>query len=215
MWYKCLHNIPYDIIIAMKKSYSQSYQDFFVLSMLQEKIGGFYVEIGGYDAKSLSNTYLLETDYKWKGFALEINEKRASKYNLERHNPCILADAINFDYRKAFKLFNAPKQIDYLQLDIEPSPNTLECLYNVPMEYRYSVITFEHDLYAHPEGQIVQQNARKYLQENGYKLVVGNAYAPKNIPSPFEDWFIDPSIIDKSIYKNFISENIQPKKLFS
>lgn len=200
----------------LKNSHSQAYQESFVMSMLGNKKGGFYVEVGGYDSKSLSNTYILETDYNWKGFALEIDEAKANKYTSERSNPCIAADAITFDYLAAFEKFSAPKQIDYLQLDIEPAPNTLACLYKIPMNYRYSVITFEHDLYADPQKHaVVKNSAREYLQGFGYKLIVSNVYAPKNNPSPFEDWYVDPQVIDESIYSNFISKDIRPQTLFS
>ena len=39
---------------------SQAYQDMFILSMLDGKENGTYLEIGAYDGKDLSNTYLLE-----------------------------------------------------------------------------------------------------------------------------------------------------------
>lgn len=200
----------------LKNSYSQAYQESFVMSMLDYKKNGFYVEVGGYDSKSLSNTYVLETDYSWRGFALEINDDKAEKYTRERLNPCIAADAITFNYLAAFEEFDAPKQIDYLQIDIDPAPNTLACLYKIPMKYRYSVITFEHDLYADPQKHsVVKNSARKYLQGFGYKLIVSNVYAPKNNPSPFEDWYVDPLVIDESIYSQFVSENIRPQILFS
>ena len=199
----------------LKNSNSQSYQESFVMSMLQGKRGGFYVEVGGYDAQLLSNTYVLEKEYGWRGFALEIDKERSKRYNNKRNNTCINEDALNFNYEQTFEKLYFPKQIDYLQLDIEPAPNTLECLYKMPMNYRYSVITFEHDLYAHPQGESVQKDARRYLHDNGYKLVVGNVYAPKSTPSPFEDWFVDPSIVKESVYKKFIAENIYPKELFS
>jgi hypothetical protein len=199
---------------VLKNSNSQSYQESFVMSMLNNKRNGFYVEVGGYDAKLLSNTYVLETEYGWQGFSIEINKERSKRYNQNRNNVCINADATTFDYEKTFENLRFPKQIDYLQLDIEPAPNTLQCLYKMPMNYRYSVITFEHDLYAHPQGKLIQQKAREYLHNNGYKLVVGNVYAPKKSPSPFEDWFVDPNIVGKSTYAKFVSENIYPKELF-
>lgn len=200
----------------LKNSHGQAYQESFVMSMLDYKKNGFYVEIGGYDSQSLSNTYVLESEYNWRGFSLEIDKAKANKYAAERINTCIAANAITFDYAKAFKEFDAPKQIDYLQLDIEPAPNTLACLYKIPMNYRYSVITFEHDLYADPQKHsVVKNSAREYLQGFGYKLVVSNVYAFKNNPSPFEDWYVDPLVIDKSVYSQFISENIRPQILFS
>lgn len=203
----------------IKNSNSQAGQESFVMSMLEYKRNGFYVEVGGYHAKHQSNTYILETEYDWKGFALEINVGLAEEYTKERKNPCIAADAITFDYEKAFKEFNAPQQIDYLQLDIDPAPNTLECLYQIPMNYRYSVVTFEHDLYADPEKHsIIQSSAKEYLLDYGYKLIVQNVYAPdySNGPnSPFEDWYVDPNVINKSIYSKFMFSNVYAETLFN
>jgi hypothetical protein len=82
------------------------------------------------------------------------------------------------------------------------------------MNYRYSVITFEHDLYANPARHAdVQMAAREYLQGHGYQLVVSNVYAPKPKPSPFEDWFVDPTVIDPEIFSPFIADSVRPETL--
>jgi len=47
------------------ENYSQAYQDLFVLSMLDGKTNGRYVEIGAYDAKIFSNTFILESIFNW------------------------------------------------------------------------------------------------------------------------------------------------------
>jgi FkbM family methyltransferase len=51
--------------------YSQIGQDIFVLSVLNNKKTGFFVEFGALDGKYLSNSYLLETKYDWKGILVE------------------------------------------------------------------------------------------------------------------------------------------------
>jgi FkbM family methyltransferase len=55
----------------MKESKSQLRQDLLVLAILNFKKGGFYVEFGATDGKSLSNTYILEKIYGWKGILAE------------------------------------------------------------------------------------------------------------------------------------------------
>ncbi|MDW5318314.1 FkbM family methyltransferase [Rhizobium sp. PL01] len=54
-------------------SFSQLQQDRWVVAELSGKRAGFFVEIGAFDGKQLSNTYLLETEYDWKGILAEPN----------------------------------------------------------------------------------------------------------------------------------------------
>jgi hypothetical protein len=42
-------------------------QENFVLSLLNEKREGYYVELGASHSTNGSNTYRLETEYDWKG----------------------------------------------------------------------------------------------------------------------------------------------------
>lgn len=52
-------------------SYSQIGQDLEVLNFYNYKRDGFFVEIGASDGINLSNTYLLEKRYNWKGVCVE------------------------------------------------------------------------------------------------------------------------------------------------
>ena len=52
-------------------SYSQLSQDLEVIKFYNNKENGFFIEIGASDGINLSNTYLLETQYKWKGICCE------------------------------------------------------------------------------------------------------------------------------------------------
>ena len=52
-------------------SYSQLGQDLEVLKCFNNKLDGFFVEIGASDGINLSNTFLLETKYNWKGNCVE------------------------------------------------------------------------------------------------------------------------------------------------
>jgi len=54
-------------------SYSQLQQDLNVVKFYNGKKDGFFIEIGANDGITLSNTYLLEQKYNWKGICCEPN----------------------------------------------------------------------------------------------------------------------------------------------
>jgi hypothetical protein len=175
--------------------YSQAGQDQFVIDMLKGKNGGVYVEIGAYHSTSISNTYMLEKEYGWTGISFEIVQERVNEFNLNRLNKCYAVDATVFDYGSLFNMLNLPNQIDYLQVDIEPATNSLQALLALPLEkYRFSVITFEHDLYADPNNIDIKNRQKELLSGLGYELVRENVTC--NHPDfPFEDWWIDPKVV--------------------
>jgi len=57
--------------MAQRESYSQLGQDLAVVKHYQGQREGYFVEVGAYDGIALSNTYLLETQYAWKGICIE------------------------------------------------------------------------------------------------------------------------------------------------
>lgn len=189
----------------IENNYSQSMQDMFVLSVLDGKRNGVYVEIGADKPRVINNSYLLESQYDWSGVSFEIESDKVDYFNTIRKNKCICADATKFDYKSLFDERKYPKQIDYLQLDCDPPQITLECLKKLPLEdYRFSVITFETDLYA--GGQDVQIEHWQILSSLGYQRVVKNI---KNEGNPYEDWWIDPLVIGEHMWKQFLNEDVE------
>ena len=61
----------------ISKNYSQVYQDFFILTVLDGLKGGTYLEIGSADWIHGSNTYLLETNFDWVGTSIDIQESKS------------------------------------------------------------------------------------------------------------------------------------------
>ena len=189
----------------IENNYSQSMQDMFVLSVLDGKRNGVYVEIGADKPRVINNSYLLESQYDWSGVSFEIESDKVNYFNTIRKNKCICADATKFDYKSLFDERKYPKQIDYLQLDCDPPQITLGCLKKLPLEdYRFSVITFETDLYA--GGQDVQIEHWQILSSLGYQRVVKNI---KNEGNPYEDWWIDPLVIGEHMWKQFLNEDVE------
>lgn len=191
------------------KNYSQAMQDLFILSMLNGKQNGTYLEIGAYDGINISNTYLLEKEFNWSGVSIDINDVSESFKN--RTSKLLIKDALSINYKELLDKNSFPKEIDYLQLDIEPAINTLNCLKLIPFdEYKFAVITFEtENYYASDE---IKQESREYLKSKGYQLVVGNVCNIGN--DPFEDWWVHPDLVSKDIIdliKN--DENLTPDKI--
>ncbi len=65
-------------------STSQLGQDLKVINYYKEKENGYFIEIGAADGVSLSNTYLLETKYNWKGICAEPNPESFEKLVINR-----------------------------------------------------------------------------------------------------------------------------------
>lgn len=186
------------------KSYSQSSQDKFVVLLLESKREGFYLEIGGNDPININNTYLLESDYNWKGLSVEIDESLVRKYNNIRSNKCYHKNALTVDYKEFLDSCNVPHQIDYLSIDIEPPQNTYACLKMlVNSGRRFSVITFEHEFYY--AGPSIREESRQFLRENGYVLIAGNV---SNIGYIYEDWYVDPTALQESVWKPIVCDNL-------
>jgi len=78
------------ILPLFQKSSSQIRQDIFVLSEVNFKHGGFFVEFGATDGVELSNTLLLEREYNWKGILVEPGKVWLNK--LKKNRPLSAID---------------------------------------------------------------------------------------------------------------------------
>lgn len=175
---------------------SQACQDLFVLSMLNNKKNGYFLEIGSHDPISNNNTYLFETQYDWKGIMVEYNPVYEPMYVEKRPNSIhVIQDATTVDYME--KLSSFPKDMDYLQIDLEvdnrSTLTTLELLDNTVFDtYRFATVTFEHDIYRGDYFN-TRDRSREIFQNRGYILmfpdVQSNSYA-------FEDWYVHPDLVD-------------------
>jgi FkbM family methyltransferase len=101
-------------------SYSQLGQDLEVLKFYNNKEGGYFIEIGASDGIRLSNTYLLEQKYKWKGICCEPISSRFNKLVKNRPNSICFNEAVynrsgltlSFDIAKIDLLSGISEHID-------------------------------------------------------------------------------------------------------
>jgi len=203
-------NVESHRVIRGYNSYAQAHQDLFVAYMHSFKLNGLYVEIGAADPKQSSNSYLLESEFGWDGFSVEIDYNLVSKFNEIRRNKCVAADATEYDFKAALEEKGYPLRIDYLSLDIDPALSTYNALRGLPLaDYRFSVITYEHDSYL--TGFKYMNASRNLLESYGYVRVVSNVLC---CGRDFEDWYIDPMHIPSACWKPFVSSKIECKDVF-
>jgi len=187
----------------IEKNYSESYQDMFVLSMLNGKHNGTYLEIGAGSATYGSNTALLEKTFNWQGVGLDLSAEFVAEHQKNRTNSCLLKDATLIDYEKFLQGQSFPRDIDYLQLDCDPPDVTHKILLSMPFESRrFAVISYEHDYYA-DETQSYREKSRNYLRSFGYVLVASDI-APDEWRN-YEDWWVHPELVDPVIIEKFLN----------
>lgn len=83
------HDAEPDRLSVERKATSQLGQDLWVLEQTNYKRGGFFVEFGATDGVLLSNSYLLETEFGWKGLCAEPNPAFFRKLRMNRS--CVVA----------------------------------------------------------------------------------------------------------------------------
>lgn len=176
----------------IERNYSQTYQDMFVLSMLNGKRDGVFLEIGCADPFYGNNTALLE-EFGWNGISIDNQPSEIAKWQGKRKAMALVKDATTINYSE-FLAGLGNENYDYLQIDCEPPSNTYKILLSIPFEkYKFSVITFEHDFYC-DTTETYRELSRKYLQSHGYELVV-NDISPNNV-STYEDWWVHPDMVN-------------------
>jgi hypothetical protein len=177
-------------------NYSQADQDIFVLSVLDGKCNGTYLEIGCNDGFDLNNTALLETKFGWTGISIDVYQPWDDQWT--RQNPIEIADGLTVDYLDLLQRHNInTTDLDYLSIDCDPPERTFDILKRLlSNQIRFAVITFEHDCYAF--GPEVKNKSRHYLESQGYQLVVSNI-SECGLATDFEDWWVHPDLVDPTI----------------
>lgn len=182
----------------------------FINSVLGNKENGVYVELGSGPPQHGSTTYALETKRNWSGLSIDIDERNVTKFNDERRNKAVCADAITFDYRKYFEENDFPTQIDFLQVDIDSGydrkgkpfgnpNNSLLALIALPLNiYRFNVVTFEHEYIIDYKMGAMRDAQREIMTSLGYSLVKRLVH---------EDWWVDPNVIPYMTYRDHFTIN--------
>jgi hypothetical protein len=186
----------------ISNNYSKTYQDIFILTMLNGKNNGYFLEIGAADPYLHSNTALLE-QFNWDGISININSFDYST----RKTKFIAADITQLNYSQLLSEY--PNDIDYLQIDCEPIDITYSVLTRIPFHtHRFAVIIFKHDKWANGDEYMIK--SREFLKSKGYKLIIANVGYDRLCSS--EDWWIHSDLVSNEIYDKFINTTDNVKK---
>jgi hypothetical protein len=191
--------------------YSSEGQDAFVLSCLDGKRDGTFLDIGAAWPKLNNNTFLLEKQFGWTGVCVEIMPEVIQSYiDEQRTAKLFIQDATTLDYDNIINLLGTSK-IDYLSLDLEPASVTYKCLTSIPFDrIEFGVITFEHDAYRH--GEQWKQESRRLLLDAGYHLLCANV-GTNGSNCGFEDWYIHPTRVDATRVFQLMAINKEGRRI--
>ena len=193
----------------IKRNYSQSYQDLFVLMATNGLEFGSWIEIGCADPLYGNNTKLLE-EWNWEGVSIDINPDIVNNWKGVRNTLPYELDATKVNWER-MPIWDLNNVTDYLQIDVDPPHISYEVLLKIPFwKHKFRVITFEHDFYNDKSGEI-REKSRKYLKSFGYELVVNDVAVDEY--SSYEDWWIHPDLVQPKIIELLRSNTeINPAK---
>jgi hypothetical protein len=188
--------------------YSQQAQDLFVLSCLNGKENGVYLDLGCNLPERINNTYLLESKFNWTGLSVDVDKNCTDAFKT-RKSKVLCQDATTLDYNTVINLVGTNK-IDYLSLDLEPADITYKCLENIPFNsVEFSVITYEHDFYRF--GDTYRANSRALLKSKGYEILCVDVTSDEGCI--YEDWYYNPKYIDSKYVEPLKRDNVSGKQI--
>jgi hypothetical protein len=198
--------------------YSDAAQDQFVAHILNFKKDGYCVDIGSCHSIISNNTFVFQ-ELGWTSVSVEINSEYNSSYSSRINGTHYNEDALKVKYKEAFEENEFPKTIDYLSLDVDTL--SLSVLKILPFdEYRFKVITIEHDAYLYGDEYRAEQ--RKVLTKLGYRLICSNILVPNpghvgynGEPCPFEDWWVYPEEFESELLDKIQCDMTQPMDIIS
>ena len=199
----------------MTQFYSDAKQDQFAANILKFKRDGYCVDIGSCHSVISNNSYYFQ-GLDWTSISIEIERGYNESYSTRTNGVHLNKNALKVNYKETFEEYEFSKSIDYLSLDIDTL--SLDVLKILPLdEYRFKVITIEHDAYVF--GDEYRDPQRNILTSHGYLLVCSNVYVEQpgyeGKECPFEDWWIDPSEFDSDLIEKIKCDSTLPSVIIS
>lgn len=198
-WNNYKLRFPFDGCETIDNSYSQSWQDIFIMSLLKGQKNGTYLEIGASSPQLANNTFLLSSKFDWKGVSIDCIDYTAEWNAVRPNDQFMCTDALSIDYAALLATSYNSTVIDYCQLDIDNGDNILQILKNLPNNYKFKIITIETDMYTGKNDRIIQET-RDFLLDAGYQLLIKDIKIYwHEVWREFEDWWIHPDFVDATL----------------
>jgi hypothetical protein len=185
------------------QGYGQFSQDVFADQILEEKRGGFFLDIGAgvsdhsayqVPLHTMSNTCALERHRGWNGIAIDYDKDYCEVAKKFRSCSVSCTDLLEENINSVLERLQAPNKIDYLSLDVDSAQERV--LRELDFDtYKFSVITYEHNLsvepshYSEMDWVAHQAESRDKFLKLGYNLVFGNVGFTDE--EKIEDWWVD------------------------
>lgn len=179
---------------------SQAGQDEWVCKMLENKTGGYFIDIGAHDGVTLSNTWFLEKYLGWGGICIE--PARVPFCQLVQNRDCVclnvamsdnnfpvrfheFADSFAghidaegfmiqaYNFPRLLKDFEVPEEIDYISIDVEGLE--FEILRRFPFDtYSVKLWTIEHCSF--DDDGLSRDRIQGFMAERGYQMILAEKY---------------------------------------
>ena len=186
------YKFKFEGIEKVERNYSRHYQDMFVLSVLNGKTNGTFIEIGSGDPYKFNNTALLEDTFDWTGISIDNNERFCYQHSRKRKSQILNADVVHLDFDMFFKMNCVERHTDFLRINAEGA--TVAALQKIPFDkHEFFVVQIQHN--ACWWGNEIKDFTRDWLQKIGYVLAVPDVAV--NEKDNYEDWWLHPQIADR------------------
>jgi hypothetical protein len=190
---------------------SQAGQDVFARHVIGRK--GTYLDLGSFRPTYHNNTRTLELE-GWTGLSIDYQDF-GEEFKQKRNNPFLHADVTTIDWSTTLEQFPFLKgTIDYISFDVDYA--TRIAFDRFPFDQlKFGCMTIEHDQYH--LGTQLRDYLRQKLTSMGYVLLCADVVmpdTPTNKYGPFEDWWVNPELVDMDRLETIRSNGISYLEIF-
>jgi FkbM family methyltransferase len=137
----------------LTKSQSQIRQDLFVLSQLQFKRGGYFVEFGATNGVELSNTYLLEKEFGWTGILAE--PAHCYQTDLKKNRSCHIETECVWSQSGEHLSFNEVEEATYSTIHSFSKSDAHQAFREAGKQYEVTTISLNDLLAKYHAPQVI------------------------------------------------------------
>jgi FkbM family methyltransferase len=159
------------------ESHAQLFQDLLVLFLCDGKRDGYFVEFGAMDGITLSNTFLLETRYGWRGIVAEPG--RCWHQELRRNRTCSLDHRCVWSKSGEMLQFNETPEAEFSTIDALSKSDFHADRRNKGKRYTVETISLGDLLRAHNAPRSIDYLS---IDTEGSEFAILETF----LPSPYE-----------------------------